>query len=679
MLAAQGRFEMFEAVTDLLAAAAAATGLVVVLDDLQWADPGSLQLLVHLTRGLADSRLLVVGAYRDTETGGREALRRALAALAHEPVVTRIRVVGLAEAEVAARLTAVTGRAVSNRVAAVVSRRSQGNPFFIAELARLLDEAGDDEHDEVVAERLPDGVRDAVHARLARLSPGCRSVVCTAAVLGLDVDVPALSALTGHPVEEVLAAVDEASAAGVLTAADGWRFTHDLVREAARAELGSARRVQVHLGMARFLGPAPTCRAGCPSWPSTGWNRCRSATPPGPCAGPSGPPSRRWPSWPGRTPPRCWRRALHAARATTGEQFTAGDLCRLLQARAWAQARGYDMDGARRSLLDLVAVARPAGDAAAIGQAALTMAGLTDALWGATGKQLCEEALALLPVEDSPLRAQLLAQLTVDQLMADTESSPERVEALSREAMGMAERVGDTPGWSRRCGPARSRRAGRTAPANGSPSATGCSSSAAEGDDDAGCGDGCGGSTRWPSWAQIDRAEAELGPIAGLAQLRSPLARLHLLRSRGTIAAARGRFAEALACGHEASRSPSAPGTRGRSHRRSGSWPRPTRTGDAKAAGPTASPAGQEGGASAVSRPSRRLALSVGAATEERSGSTPRCRPRRRCPAFLLLPNAGRAGGPGRRVRRSGRRRRGVLTAAARTPTCSSAAGRARS
>ena len=554
VLAAQGRFEMFEAVTGLLAVAAAATGLVVVLDDLQWADPGSLQLLVHLTRGLADSRVLVVGAYRDTETGGREALRRALAALAHEPVVTRIRVVGLAEAEVAARLTAVTGRAVSTRVAAVVSRRSQGNPFFIAELARLLDEAGDNEHDEVVAERLPDGVRDAVHARLARLSQGCRSVVCTAAVLGFDVDVPALSALTGHPVEEVLTAVDEASAAGVLTAADGWRFTHDLVREAARAELGSARRVQVHLGMARFLETRADVQGRLPEL-AFHW---LESLPVGDTA---------WAvRWAERAAEQAmaqlaWEdaaallgRALHAARATTGEQFTARDLCRLLQARAWAQARGYDMDGARRSLLDLVAVARPAGDAAAIGQAALTMAGLTDALWGATGKQLCEEALALLPVEDSPLRAQLLAQLTGDQLMADTESSPERVEALSREAMGMAERVGDHAAL---VAALRARQIARSGPDGATERlALGDRMRALgerDGDDDAVL---WGRLWRFDALAQlgaIDRAEAELGPIAVLAeQLRAPLARLHLLRSRGAIAIGRGRFAEAVACGQEA-------------------------------------------------------------------------------------------------------------------------------
>jgi len=95
------RFQAFEAVTSVLTAAAEPGGLLVVLDDLQWADPASLRLLVHLSRGLADARLLVLATYRDTETGGRDALRQTLAALAREAAVTRLRLRGLTEREVA--------------------------------------------------------------------------------------------------------------------------------------------------------------------------------------------------------------------------------------------------------------------------------------------------------------------------------------------------------------------------------------------------------------------------------------------------------------------------------------------------------------------------------------------------------------------------------------------------
>jgi predicted ATPase len=99
--AAQERFRLFEAVTNALLTVAAPRGLLVVLDDLQWADPASVQLLVHLAMGRPGSRLVVLATYRDTETSGQESLRAALSALAREPSMTRMRLVGLSEAEVA--------------------------------------------------------------------------------------------------------------------------------------------------------------------------------------------------------------------------------------------------------------------------------------------------------------------------------------------------------------------------------------------------------------------------------------------------------------------------------------------------------------------------------------------------------------------------------------------------
>ena len=154
---AEARFAAFEAFADGLREAAAPHGLLAVLDDLQWADAASLALLVHLARDLERAPVLLVVTYRDTETTGRAALTAALAALAREPVLTRVRLTGLTEAEVAEQL----GRGgVPPQIATLVSRRSGGNPFFVAELAQLVGSAGD---------ALPDGVVDTVRARLARL------------------------------------------------------------------------------------------------------------------------------------------------------------------------------------------------------------------------------------------------------------------------------------------------------------------------------------------------------------------------------------------------------------------------------------------------------------------------------------------------------------------------------
>ena len=130
------RFRLFEDVTEALTRAAEPNGLLVVLDDLQWADPASLQLLTHLTAGMGTAKLMVLGTYRDTERS--EPLRAALAELVRELHVTRVRLTGLTEQEVAAQLEQTTGWAVPDSVAAAVRRRTQGNPFFVRELGTLL-------------------------------------------------------------------------------------------------------------------------------------------------------------------------------------------------------------------------------------------------------------------------------------------------------------------------------------------------------------------------------------------------------------------------------------------------------------------------------------------------------------------------------------------------------------
>src|SRR6266851_2007471 len=171
---AEARFEAFEALADDLRAAAEAQGLLLVLDDLQWADAASLALLVHLARGTERSRLMIVAMYRDTETTGRDALSSALSALARESNLSRIRLVGLTQAEVERQLNLVTGTSVPPELAVLVSQRTGGNPFFVTELGQL---AGSPGH------ALPDAVLDTVRARLARLSGPCRQLIATAAAL----------------------------------------------------------------------------------------------------------------------------------------------------------------------------------------------------------------------------------------------------------------------------------------------------------------------------------------------------------------------------------------------------------------------------------------------------------------------------------------------------------------
>src|SRR5258708_27518324 len=122
---------------------------------------------------------MVVAIHRDTETTGREALSSAPSALARESNLSRIRLVGLTQAEVERQLTLFTGTSVPLELAVLVRRRTGGNPFFVTEMGRLTGSLG---------QVLPDAALDTVWARLARLSGPCRQLIATAALLGTELD-----------------------------------------------------------------------------------------------------------------------------------------------------------------------------------------------------------------------------------------------------------------------------------------------------------------------------------------------------------------------------------------------------------------------------------------------------------------------------------------------------------
>jgi DNA-binding CsgD family transcriptional regulator/tetratricopeptide (TPR) repeat protein len=530
---ASERFLLFEAVTDFLIASAEEQGLLIVLDDLQWADPASTHLLVHLARAMARSRLLVIGTFRHTETAGQEALNAALAALAGQPMVTRLTLAGLAEHEVAAQLAGVTGWPVPASVAAAVCKRTQGNPFFVGELGRFLTVSGE-------GNDLPEGVRDAVRDRLGRLSVDCRAIVAAAAVLGSELDSQAVAAATDKPIDDILHAFDQATAAGILS---GGRFAHDLIREAARLDVATVDRLRLHQRMADHL----RTRGDADARVSQIAYHLLESLPAGDAA--------LAVSWAERAAVAAmaqlgWEEAdALYRRALQVGQPAAPQRAQLLLARAQAQVRTYDVEGARKSLLAAAELGVAASDGEVLARASLVMEGVTDFLWADTGRRLCEQALAALPPGDSALRARLLAQRIVN----DAWRSLDEVEVRSAEALAMAERVGD---WRAIVEALRARQFARSGP-------DGASDRIALGDRLLEIGSGVDDDTalwgrlwRFDAYAQlgrIDAAEAELPHIGGLAdRLRSPLPRWHSARCRAVIALARARFAEAREFGVQA-------------------------------------------------------------------------------------------------------------------------------
>jgi predicted ATPase len=254
------RFRMFDAVATLLRGAAGAQPVLVVLDDLQWADAGTLRLLRFLVPDVPRTRLLVVGAYRDEEMEAPgHPLRGLLAELATRAELLPL--AGLSAMEVAALMTQVAGAPPDGDLAAVVHRRTGGNPFFVQQVTQLA----------VLAPgapgSVPAGVRDAIERRLARLPQACAELLGVAAVAGPELQPEILAHVTGWSPDKLAALLDVAVKARVLavptsTATAGGlgalRFTHDLFRECLYEGLETTARTRLHARLAvalEALGP----------------------------------------------------------------------------------------------------------------------------------------------------------------------------------------------------------------------------------------------------------------------------------------------------------------------------------------------------------------------------------------------------------------------------------------
>jgi DNA-binding SARP family transcriptional activator len=244
------RLRTFEAISLLLEHAARQQPRVIVIDDLHWADPASLDLAVYLAGCTFAAPLLVAITARPFDGG--EPVTEALAAIARRPHTRRVPLRGLAAADCAELIEQATGQRPSPEVAAAVFTRAEGNPFFIRELGRLLDaDAGAGDADLVRRAGIPAGVRDVLRRRFKRLEPRTLDVLQTAAALGRELSVPLLALATGVALDECAERLEPAIAAGLLVEVPeqvaAVRFDHPLVQEVLLAEMPMVARARAHL------------------------------------------------------------------------------------------------------------------------------------------------------------------------------------------------------------------------------------------------------------------------------------------------------------------------------------------------------------------------------------------------------------------------------------------------
>jgi DNA-binding SARP family transcriptional activator len=254
------RFELFDAVTGLIAQSADDQQLMLVLDDLQWADPASLQLLTFVAGQLVDCPVLLVCTVRELEVGRNDGVVEALAALSRAPGTRRMFLRGLSDAATAELVEVASGHPVDAHVAAEIQARADGNPFFATELARLVvAEWGGAGAAGVVPTGgdVPSGVRDVVRRRIALLPEETIAMLQVAAVIGRDVELDLLAAASGDAIDRVLDAIEPAVVHRLLALVPDrpatFSFSHALVREVVADDVSALRRARIHLSVADAL------------------------------------------------------------------------------------------------------------------------------------------------------------------------------------------------------------------------------------------------------------------------------------------------------------------------------------------------------------------------------------------------------------------------------------------
>jgi tetratricopeptide (TPR) repeat protein len=433
------RFRLFDTVADVFGDQVHSSPLVLVLDDLHWADEGSIRLLQFLARDPRMHRLAIIGTYRDTDLDPDHPLARCLGDLVRHGL--HIALGGLAKADVVDLIGALNadGRDLAGLVP-LLHRQSGGNPLYLRELIRLLDTEGSP-GDLDLGLGAPTGLRAVVARRLRGLSQRTQEVLAAAAVVGTDVELGTLAPVTGLSNDELLAAVNEAAAARlVIGTGAGFSFVHAVVRGVLYDGLSLSRRAGLHRNIAEVI----ESRYGDTRLPELAHHVLAGSVGAGDdrAVGYAKAAAERSfgllayeeaASWYGR--------ALDVLRANHPDDAMEGDL---LLGCGQARAAAGDLPGARAAYEQAAVIARRAGDAEQLARAALGMGagfgGFEVRLLDPVQIELLEEALDALDARPTRLRAWVLARLSVALSFVEAE---DRRRALAEQAVAMAREVAD--------------------------------------------------------------------------------------------------------------------------------------------------------------------------------------------------------------------------------------------
>jgi predicted ATPase len=445
----QARFRLFDAITTFLKNAAKTAPLVLVLDDLHWADKPSLLLLQFLVREMRDTRLLVVGTYRESELYHKHPFSQSLGELVRDGLSERVTLQGLSEEEVSKFIFMTTGIQPPAKLADSIYRRTEGNPFFVSEIVRLLVVEGRMQQLDDAAQKtleVPRAVRDVISHRLDHLSESCGRVLAVASVIGREFALDVLGSLSDLSEDALLEALEQALAAGLIVekrkAVGSFAFSHALIRETLYDGLSGARRAQLHRRAGKVF--EAVYQYDLESHLAELAHHFSKAAPSGDAD---------------KAVDYSIRAADHALRMLAYEEavehcqracqaaeltpITEKRRCELLLKLGEVQVMAGHTTAARDTFLAAASSARGRGDGDQLARAALGVGrgAVTRTSYGRVDRieiDLLQDALAQVGNHDSALRARLLAQLS---LALYTERG-QRLR-LSDEAVTMARRLTD--------------------------------------------------------------------------------------------------------------------------------------------------------------------------------------------------------------------------------------------
>jgi predicted ATPase len=458
------RVRLFDAVDRWLSDAASVRPVVLVLDDLHWADPPTIQMLRWILRSPDPASLLVVGSYRDTDLDPTKPLADAVVDWQRNLECTAISLYGLTRPDLAELASAVSCESVAAEGGLVefLQEQTSGNPLFAHHLLRHLEETGrlkeeagaqPDFSSGTATPSLPGappGVSDLVTQRLAHLGPVTTALLTVGAVVGPEFDLGVVLEANGLPEDESLVALDEAIFARLIDevhdAPDRYTFAHALVRQVLYDQLATSRRLRIHHRVALAL--EARCANGLASWTTHLPELAHHFHEAGIIADP------------GTTTVYLCRAGDQAMDQVAYEMAAfwyqkglsvlgradsanAGKEAELLVALGTAQTRAGNVAEGKASFVEAAALARRCERADLLAACALGYGG--PLAQGADiedpeAVKLLEAALAAVGDGDRRARALLLARLAQSLYYAD---STDRRAALSDEAIDLASSIGD--------------------------------------------------------------------------------------------------------------------------------------------------------------------------------------------------------------------------------------------